>query len=281
MRASDWLQTVETARAGGEACIMVTVAAVEGSTPREAGAKMIVFADRIVGTIGGGALEQTAIDLARRDLQAALTAPRLETLPLGPALGQCCGGRVTLLLEPVLPVAARLVLFGAGHVGRALVTALDGLPVAVTWVDSRPAEMPDRVPSAVTPMVTDSPAMAVEMAAAGSFYLIMTHDHALDLALVEAILERGDAAWIGLIGSATKRARFTKELARRGLDMAPVTCPIGVPGIRAKQPQAIAIATAAQLLQAIEARHPLAGEGASSAPGDAPGARADAAPKRG
>lgn len=265
MRASDWLETVEAARDAGEACVMVTVAAVEGSAPREAGAKMIVFADRLVGTIGGGALEQTAIDLARRDLSSPGGGARLESLPLGPALGQCCGGRVTLLLEPVLPVAARLVLFGAGHVGRALVTVLDGLPLAVTWVDNRPAEMPSSVPVSVTPLITDSPVMAVETAAPGSFYLIMTHDHALDLALVEAILERGDAAWIGLIGSGTKRARFTQELARRGLDMTPVVCPIGVPGIRAKQPQAIGIATAAQLLQAIEAHARGTKAGASEA----------------
>lgn len=254
MRASDWLTAVETARAAGEACTMVTVAAVEGSTPREAGAKMIVFADRLVGTVGGGALEQTAVDLARAGIAAGDTAPRLESLPLGPALGQCCGGRVTLLLEPVPPVMARLVLFGAGHVGRALMGVLDGLPLAVTWVDTRAAEMPATVPAFVRAVVTDSPTMEVEAAAPGSFYLIMTHDHALDLDLVEAILERGDAAWIGLIGSGSKRARFTTELARRGLDMAPVTCPIGVPGIRAKQPQAIAIATAAQLLQAMETR---------------------------
>lgn len=267
MQAERWLATLDAARRAGEPCVMVTVAETKGSAPREAGAKMIVFADRQVGTIGGGTLELTAAEMARRALKDGTEEPRLEPLPLGPALGQCCGGHVTLLLEPVLPVAATLLLFGAGHVGRELVSVLDGLPIAIRWIDGRANEMPDRVPDHVVKRVTDTPLIDVENAPVGALYLIMTHDHALDLELVEAVLRRGDAGWIGLIGSASKRARFSRQLEARGLSMAGVTSPIGVPGIRSKHPRAIAVSTGAQLLSVIEERVAASGDPAKAPAG--------------
>lgn len=240
----------ELARAG-EACILVTVAAIAGSTPREAGAKMVVTRDAIIGTIGGGQLEFQAIETARGLLDAGQTTPVLSQVPLGPAAQQCCGGHVALLYEPILAPRLRLALFGAGHVARALVAKLADTPVRVTWIDPRRDEFPADMPANTTAIVTEKPLDAVARLAPGTHVLVMTHSHALDEALVAAVLRRRDAAWIGLIGSASKRARFFHRLRDQGFtaeDLARVTCPIGIPGVTGKEPGVIAIAVAAQLL---------------------------------
>ncbi|MES2319848.1 MAG: xanthine dehydrogenase accessory protein XdhC [Pseudomonadota bacterium] len=300
------------------AAVLVTVALVEGSGPREAGAKMRVAAARLDGTIGGGHLEMRAIEIARAMLQDG--RPRhIERFALGPSLGQCCGGVVHLAFELADPaqmslLAARrqddswrlvaldgapdstlldadgrflwgsgapvfsrergthlmqeqdgrrwladlvaapreqLVLFGAGHVGLAIVRALAYLPCKVTWVDEREDMFPSELPDNVTMEASDIPEALVAAAPPGASYLVMTHSHALDQRLAEAIMARPDVGWFGLIGSRTKRRQFEHRLRERGFDPARIeamVCPVGLPGIANKAPAVIAASVAAQLL---------------------------------
>lgn len=299
------LEAIE--RHGGAA--MVTVAAASGSAPREPGARMIVHPDgSFTGTIGGGTLEWQALALAQGMLGRP-DGPRAELrrFALGPELGQCCGGRVDLLVErfgaserdAVAGFAGRetagpfattaritaagvaravteervvagsaslaggvlregfgdarrpIVLFGAGHVGRALVLALAPLPFAVTWVDPRAEAFPSHVPGNVATRSLSDPAAMLGAAPGGAFVMVMTHSHALDLDIVAAALKAGRFPHVGLIGSATKRARFEKRLAELGLPsdrVADLVCPIGIPGIDSKAPAVIAAATVAELL---------------------------------
>jgi xanthine dehydrogenase accessory factor len=330
----DWLAAA--LRAPG---ILVTVAIVEGSVPREAGAKMFVMADGFAGTIGGGHLEHRAIDIARSLLREG-GAPLLARFALGPSLGQCCGGVAHLAFEVVPPEQcallearrhsdtlrlidlgpvsadatapdtdaanarwalfdgagrqlagtalapfeasrgthvfedgqgrrllldviraprAHLMLFGAGHVGAAIVRALADLPCRVTWVDEREDLFPASVAPNVRVEATDTPEALVQAAAPGTTFLVMTHSHALDLRLSLAILSRplhAQGDWFGLIGSDTKRRQFEHRLRERGIDAARIgamVCPIGLPGIAGKAPAVIAASCAAQLLCVWEA----------------------------
>jgi xanthine dehydrogenase accessory factor len=282
----------------------VVVAAVEGSAPREAGAAMLVWPGGQSGTIGGGTLEYEAAARARSALAEA--RDRLDRLPLGPALGQCCGGSVTLLTEvwdvarmetatgeviarplpgpaTAMPLAVKRLLnaaraqgkapapgiiagwmvepracparslwiYGAGHVGRALVEVLAPLPdLAITWVDTAPDRFPDHIPRGVTQLVAANPAEVVRYAPAGAEHLVLTYSHALDLELCHQLLRHGFRS-AGLIGSATKWARFRSRLRQLGHDearIARITCPIGDPAL-GKHPQAIAVGVAAALLK--------------------------------
>ena len=249
---SDWIDALARVKARREPAVLVTVIAASGSTPREAGCKMVVTADRLMGTIGGGHLEFRALEIARTLLAGGAETPTLCEFPLGPALGQCCGGAASLLFEPVRPPGLVIALFGAGHVGRALVQVLATLPARVIWIDSRAEEFPETVPAQVEVRVGARPTDEVPALPAGSQMLVMTHSHQLDLELVDAGLKRTDLALVGLIGSATKRARFVKRLGLRGHGVeaiARLVCPIGVPGAGGKHPAEIAIAVAAQILQ--------------------------------
>jgi xanthine dehydrogenase accessory factor len=256
-----------TNRLAKQDAVWVTVHAAQGSVPREEGAWMAVFADAVAGTIGGGHLEFEAIAEARRRLAGGMGDPVLR-FPLGPTLGQCCGGVVHLRFERVtaadLPsvrerLAARLTpvaLFGGGHVGKALVNILGTLPFQVAWIDSRDEIFPADLPPNVRCEHSDPVQAAVADLAAGSRVLIMSFSHAEDLDVVAACLKRqreqGDLPYVGLIGSKTKWAVFRHRLEARGFgpaELAHVTCPIGVPGIAGKEPQVIAVAVAAQLLQ--------------------------------
>jgi xanthine dehydrogenase accessory factor len=322
----DWLTAAQGARA-----VLVTVAIVEGSVPREPGAKMLVTSDGFAGTIGGGHLEHRAIEIARAMLIDG-GAPKLERFALGPSLGQCCGGIAHLVFEPidrdqmavldkrrdqdtwrvigmsssdaephawalfdadgmrlagdavpafdrtpgthvftdaeghrwladaVLAPRAHLMLFGAGHVGAAIVRALAELPCRVTWVDEREDLFPAEVPANVTIEATDIPEALVEQAAPGTSFLVMTHSHALDLRLSNAILSRPISTqlsdWFGLIGSETKRRQFEHRLRERGIAnerIEAMVCPIGLPGIEGMAPAVIAASVAAQLLTVWEA----------------------------
>ncbi|MDB5907863.1 MAG: xdhC [Massilia sp.] len=298
--------------------VLVTVAIVEGSGPREPGARMMVTVEQLAGTIGGGHLELRAIDTARMML-AEGRARHIERFALGPSLGQCCGGVVHLafelmeaaqaallaqrrnedswrltaldgapdsalyddagrLIEGVdAPVFARsrgthvmqeqdgrrwlvahvaaprahLMLFGAGHVGAAVVRALAHLPCSVTWIDEREDMFPADVPANVTIEASDAPEDLVAGAPPNASYLVMTHSHALDQRLAEAILARPEVGWFGLIGSKTKRKQFEHRLRVRGADPALIeamACPIGLPGITGKEPAVIAASVSAQLL---------------------------------
>jgi xanthine dehydrogenase accessory factor len=335
--------------------VLVTVREARGSTPREAGARMLVRADgSFSGTIGGGTLEWIALGEARA-LMGAREVSRALDKALGPDLGQCCGGFARLSLERfeacdrawIAPLARReglggafetaaradgrgvlvralipardtalpsplrggaggggvltedageatfaparsseaisphprplptrgrggspspdgsalletfgtdatpILLFGAGHVGRALVLALAPLPVAVTWVDSRADAFPTHVPGNVVCLAPADPVAALGTATPGTLVLVMTHAHDLDLALVAAALPDPRFPFVGLIGSATKRARFSRRMRDGGLSAETVgrlVCPIGLPGIVGKEPAVIAAGVAAQVL---------------------------------
>ncbi len=328
-----WLVDLQNLLVHGDLVVLVTVARVEGSAPREAGTKMIVSRHATWHTIGGGHLEWKAIEIAREMLKnrAHPHARQLERFALGPSLGQCCGGAVVLafeqldasdldwvatlakrvlagqavmrhlpfgeapdpvqltappsnalhtvycklsgsidhhhtesntarLTEIIAPNEFSLVLFGAGHVGSALVQVLATLHCHVRWVDERDAQFPPpavlRTLLNVTIDPNDAPDEAVDQAQPNTYFLVMTHNHTRDLALAERILRREDYAFFGMIGSRTKRKQFEHRLAARGIDptqIARMTCPIGVEGITGKSPEIIAISTAAQLLQVVEA----------------------------
>lgn len=258
-------------RLGREPAVRVSVAATQGSVPREAGAWMGVFADATVGTIGGGHLEFEAIAHARRAL-AGETVELERRFALGPSLGQCCGGVVHLAFELAKPEDAAaqraalqarddarrmpVALFGGGHVGHAIVQALTPLPVRMRWIDSRDEIFPDGLPRWVQAEHSAPVQGAVADLDGQSRVLIMSFSHAEDLDIVAACLqrlrERGDLPFVGLIGSKSKWARFRHRLEARGFsaaELAHVTCPIGVPGIVGKEPAVIAAAVVAQLMQ--------------------------------
>lgn len=332
---TDWLTAINALATQSTPAVLVTVAGVEGSGPREPGAKMLITGVAQFDTIGGGHLEMRACDIARDMLSMPASLPsaerRIGRFALGPSLGQCCGGVVHLsferidknsyayydclsarrrdredswrlvplvaiaapalvdrdgnsltdafasaplhfdreqpchvmqdvegrkwLIDPCLAYRPHLVLFGAGHVGAAIVRTLADLPCRVTWVDVRDDIFPPNVPDNVTIEVTDTPEAVVDDAPTGSSYLVMTHSHALDQRLSEAILRRTDAGWFGLIGSKTKRMQFEHRLRDRGIAaerLADMVCPIGLPGIDGKAPAVIAASVCAQLLQVWE-----------------------------
>jgi len=255
---NSWISALGALAETGTPAVLVTVLEIKGSTPREAGAKMVVTAESSQGTIGGGHLEFKAVELARELLAAQVAEPAgaatpvLRRFALGPSLGQCCGGEAALLFEPVLPPRFQVALFGAGHVGKALAKLLADLPCRVTWIDSRAEAFPAEIPANAAVELTDLPEQEVADLPHESYVLVMTHSHALDLRIVERALRRADLRYVGLIGSRTKRARFLRRLALRGLapeEIARLTCPIGIAGVAGKRPAEIAIAVAAQLLQ--------------------------------
>lgn len=243
-----WLPVLTELTAKGDPCVLITVMEARGSTPREAGVKMIATATAQFGTIGGGNLEFEALAEARK-LLAASSGPAVKDYPLGPRLAQCCGGFVTVFLEPFLPPSKTLWLFGAGHVGREVVKVLEGLPLKIKWVDERASEFPATLPDNCEKIVTSAPVAELRSADNNSYIAVMTHNHDLDFDLVRAAY-KGDFAYLGLIGSDTKRARFEKRLTADGVaapHLAKLHCPIGV-GDTGKHPREIAISVAAELL---------------------------------
>ena len=271
----DWLATLVAELRGARAPIVrVEVAATRGSAPRDAGASMLVSADREWGTIGGGHLELVATQTARGMLTAPAGTTRHDRFSLGASLGQCCGGIVELVFQRydgddlaslqemldarggAIPGETQLWLFGAGHVGRALVHVLADLPFRITWIDSREAMLPRELPASVRTLHSPYPAEEVKDMPAGAWALVMTHSHDEDLAICAALLAPGRFHWAGVIGSAPKTARFRQKLRQRGFAesaVARLTMPIGIGTIRSKEPAAIAVAVAAQLLQLREA----------------------------
>ena len=250
-----------------EPAVLVTVERVQGSVPRETGAWMAVFTEGVEGTIGGGHLEWDALRAARDALLSGGASAWHQRVPLGPRLGQCCGGVVELRFErvgaadaPALaqrlqPVRQPVALFGAGHVGHAIVQALRPLPFELWWVDSRDSPFPDGLPAHVHTEHSDPVQAAVRGLPAGARVLIMSFSHAEDLDVVHACLrrrrEQADLPFIGLIGSRTKLATFRHRLEARGhtpAELDGVTCPIGLPAITGKAPAVIAASVAAQLL---------------------------------
>lgn len=261
--ASDWLTA-------GRLAVLVEVTGARGSVPREAGTRMLVSACHAAGTVGGGHLELKAIEQARSMLADGSAEPKTVHYPLGPALGQCCGGAVTLgfsLLDrqalaswPQAAPRFYLQLYGAGHVGRAIVRALAPLNCVVDWIDEREEEFPATFdesggawPGHIRKVCVDAVEAEVALAPPGAFYLVLTHQHDLDQRISEAVLQRGDFGFFGLIGSRTKKQRFIHRFEQRGFQASLIermTCPIGIEGIEGKEPEVIALSVAAQLLQA-------------------------------
>jgi xanthine dehydrogenase accessory factor len=246
----------------GQAAVLITVTQAQGSVPREAGTRMLITTHEAFGTIGGGQLEWKAIATARQMLAVEDRSVRSEHFPLGPALGQCCGGAVTLSFEmltkahvnawPADEPRFHLQLYGAGHVGRAIAKLLGTLNVSVDWIDERDDEFPSGLlPAHIRKVAVDAVEHEVRTAPPNGFYLVLTHQHDLDMRITEAILRRGDFGFLGLIGSHTKHQRFVHRFEERGI--APeviqrITCPIGTRGIVGKEPEVIAVAVVAQLL---------------------------------
>ncbi|MCH8277427.1 MAG: xanthine dehydrogenase accessory protein XdhC [Proteobacteria bacterium] len=323
---NEWIDELTDLAAAGEPAVLVTVAGIRGSAPREIGAKMIVTATTSIGTIGGGQLEYQSTRVAVGMLNDERTT--LRSFPLGSSMGQCCGGVVEILFEPIVdgmpawlrdlaalhgqrepaiiatristtapaklivtasavfgagevdselvskarklladkPVTCRdvqefyepvvvpdlnIAVFGAGHVGTAVVSALSKLDSNIRWIDSR-RDVFRQVPANVSAVETADPALEVAAMPAQSFYLVMTHSHAIDFDVCDRILRRGDAAYCGLIGSLSKRRRFEKRYRQQGMAQSMIDsliCPIGVDGISGKKPAEIAVATAAEILK--------------------------------
>mgnify|MGYP000082530261 FL=1 len=325
-----WVHIADCLNRSG-ACALVTVKRVDGSTPREAGARMVVTGDAgFHGTIGGGTLEFETIRRAARAAAAGKPGLELQSVSLGPDLGQCCGGRAQIAIEVlsaesletarafarieaegkpfsteavivagqsvdrklrkhvteqpfsldtdqktgkqllVEQFGARrraLYLFGAGHVGKALVLALAPLPFDITWIDSRQDQFPGPVPGNVRKVCTSGPVELLLKAPDDAFVLAMTHSHALDEEIMACALLQQRFAYCGVIGSRTKRARFLKRLKARGLNdtlIANMVCPVGVTAVKSKHPAAIAAGIAVDLLVRDEAENhqqAAAGEG--------------------
>jgi xanthine dehydrogenase accessory protein XdhC len=256
--------------ARAEPAVVVSVAATKGSAPREAGTRMIVTATRSHGTIGGGRLEWDATLRARALLGEGEASAALD-LPLGPAIGQCCGGLVSLRLERadaalcaeveaieqrehlVLPL---VLLFGAGHVGKALAAALAPLPLRLRWIDGRADLFPEPAIFGPEVVISERVLDEVEAAPAGTAYLVMTHSHALDSMICAAVLQRNDFCHLGLIGSRTKRAQFERAFRDLGIPPARIkrlVCPIGG-RLKDKRPPVIAALAAAELIQVLADR---------------------------
>lgn len=256
----------------GHKAVLVSVQEVQGSAPRDEGAWMAYIDDsRLINTLGGGQLEYQAIDQAKSLLDGLAASKSLQPItkryPLGPSLGQCCGGVVHLSYRVVGPVdlaelelqlsqaEPALALFGAGHVGKALIDVMSQLPWQVTWIDSRDQIFPASLPFGVNVEHSDPVAYAVDDLTEHTHVLIMSFSHAEDLDIVARCLQRARTGFqfasIGLIGSATKWATFQHRLLERGFTQAElnrVRCPIGLPGIEGKEPEVIAVSVVAQLL---------------------------------
>lgn len=249
--------------AANPAVVRIALTAVRGSSPRNAGTEMYVARDTLWGTIGGGRLEHIAIEAAR-DMLAKNTRQRDMEVPLGPEIGQCCGGHVALELDRMRPshrraaelraqaarsAQPRVYVMGAGHVGRALADLFQHLPVNCILIDTRAEEIALNRAQVET-RVTALPEADIWQAPEGSAFVVTTHDHGLDFLLTSAALERGDAGYVGMIGSATKRAKF-KSWAHRNCDgqtIEHLNCPIGASGSRDKRPSVIAAFVVAEVI---------------------------------
>ncbi|KLN64924.1 xanthine dehydrogenase accessory protein XdhC [Vibrio sp. VPAP30] len=251
MFKDNWIHELAQLEKNSEPCVMVTVLEDRGSVPRDAGTKMLITRDRLIATIGGGHLEHVATKMAREMLIAGERSLKVERFNLGARLGQCCGGMATLSFEPIGTAQKHLVVFGAGHVAKALLHIVSTLPFRVTWIDERDDVFPEELPRNVTKLVTDDPVAEVRDLPPNSYYLVMTHNHQLDFDLARAIIDRDDSVYFGMIGSLTKRKKFDMRLAQRGYSDAQINtmiCPIGVSMVNGKHPAEIAVSVAGELI---------------------------------
>ncbi|MFK8048961.1 MAG: xanthine dehydrogenase accessory protein XdhC [Halioglobus sp.] len=247
----NWVDAISALQDQGQDYVLVTLLGARGSTPRESGTKMVVSRDANFGTIGGGHLEFKATQLAAEMLNCDDEQQKIEYFPLGPGLGQCCGGSTTVLFESFKSSDFTIALFGAGHVGLALAGILQQLPCRLSWIDNREGCHPVSLPKRVTPIVSENPAQEVTEMPPGSDYLIMTHNHQLDYDILESVLNRQDARYVGLIGSETKWRRFKMRMEHRGHNpefYQHVRCPVGLPEVTGKRPIEVAVSIAGELI---------------------------------
>ncbi|AEF54439.1 xanthine dehydrogenase accessory protein XdhC [Marinomonas posidonica] len=257
MSSLNWVQALAEVEKSGQAWVMATVIGTKGSSPRESASKMVITSEHSFDTIGGGQLEYAVCQKARAILEAGDGPSHvLENFPLAAKTNQCCGGAVSVLLEYFPEPAAKITIFGMGHVATTLVNVLGEMPAKISWVDSRDNLAQDKqmigTPSNVTPFLYQSMLEHIDRMSANEIALVMTHDHALDYQLVEALLDRKDCRFIGLIGSQTKAMRFKKRLASASFSKAEIDSvhsPVGIPEVAGKKPFEIAISIAGQIIQ--------------------------------
>ncbi|NDV89912.1 xanthine dehydrogenase accessory protein XdhC [Alteromonas sp. 345S023] len=260
MRPTTWYEGVAACEQQGEAYVLITVVSIAGSTPREAGSKMVVTSTSSIDTIGGGHLEFDAIKTARDMLAHGQTVSQeakdtrstmLRSYPLSSSLGQCCGGAVKVLFDVCNLHAQHLAIFGAGHVAQALIPIIAQLPLRIRWIDSRESVFPASMPANVTPIVEQEPETEVSQLPHNAWLVILTHDHQLDYRIVERALKYPSLPFVGLIGSDTKAKRFITKLHNRGFtdkDLLRLYTPIGNPDIPGKRPIEVAVSIAAQII---------------------------------
>lgn len=248
----NWIKAVAECEQQNQSFVLITVIQTQGSTPRDCAAKMVITDTQNFDSIGGGQLEFSAIETAQRLIKAQKSCTLTETFNLAKDLEQCCGGKVSLLFECFPANHFNIVVLGAGHVGSAIIRLLGELPCQVRWIDSRKSCFPDRLAANIQSIQLDTAEQAIDNCPPQSWYLVMSHSHILDQQLVEAILSREDTQYCGLIGSNSKAAAFRGRLKRKGFsdkELATLVSPIGLPGLKGKQPAEIAISVVAQLLQ--------------------------------
>jgi xanthine dehydrogenase accessory factor len=258
MMTMNWSGAANQLSQQGKAYVLVTLVGVSGSTPRNSGTKMVISQDEIFDTIGGGHLEHKATKYARTMLDKDKSDQQLEHFQLGSNLGQCCGGNASVLFECFAAVGVNIMLFGAGHVGKALIPILAGLPCHVTWVDSREELFPTNIEAYqnVTKVVSEEPECEVASMPANSYFVVMTHNHQVDFEITQAVLKRGDFSYLGLIASDTKRRRFQQRYKHRELDplqVARMSCPIGLEQVGGKLPMEVAISVAGEIVNLYQA----------------------------
>lgn len=249
----NWIEAISLFNAQAQDYVLVTVLETKGSSPRDTGTKMVVSADKSVDTIGGGALEYQAINIAQELLASNNNALQYtETFNLGKDLKQCCGGVVTVFFEVFIASNFNIVIFGAGHIGHSLIKILSEIDCQVRWFDSRSELFPEKCASHIHKKIMSQPELAVESCAPQSYFLVMTHDHALDQQLCEMILSRTDSRYCGLIGSSAKGLKFRQRLLKKGYkeqELELLSCPVGLSSLKSKKPMEIAVSISAELLQ--------------------------------
>ncbi|WP_029685484.1 xanthine dehydrogenase accessory protein XdhC [Tatumella saanichensis] len=250
MHNEEWIPLLNTLQQQRQPCVLITIMAERGSVPRGGGSKMVVTAQQSWLTIGGGNLEYRCMDIARQMLQQQDAEPRCEQFPLAARSGQCCGGAVTVLFEPLITPQPQIIVFGAGHVGRALTSILSTLPCHVIWADSRSEYLTHPAPG-VELCLEEELSDVVSRAAAGSYFVVMTHNHDLDLHLTEQILRREDFRYLGVIGSQTKSQRFRYRLRGKGISdqqLEKFRCPAGLNAVTGKLPAEIAVSISGEII---------------------------------
>lgn len=252
----NWAQAIAQHEQSGTNYVIATVLGTNGSTPRGTGSKMVISGEHIYDTLGGGHLEFVVIKKARELLVQGEATQVIEQFNLAANLGQCCGGAATVMLECMQCERFTLDIYGAGHVAQALIGILAQLPIRIRWIDNRADVFPEQIPANVVKIIDEEPSQQIKHAPNNNNYLILTHNHQLDFELTQTIIKRGDANWLGVIGSGTKAKRFKQRLTHRNFTAEQVkqmTCPVGLKNVTGKLPMEVAISISAQLISLYQA----------------------------